>query len=132
MGIVLNILGTGFAFLVAGGLIKDMKEENKRKESICNFDNGISRDEFYNIVKLVGKSIQRVTNLYADGPIVYGMVRSQSGISDWKFKVDFNDYGKITGKYWLTTDNSDSKIPKVVADRIAQQIDYIKANKKDK
>lgn len=74
------------------------------------------------MVKRGGKGIRRITSLYAEGAMVYGTVHSQSGISDWCFSVDFNDYGKLTGAYWISTDNNDSDIPKVVADRIAQQI----------
>lgn len=74
------------------------------------------------MVKCGGKGLRRITSLYAEGTIVYGTVRSQSGISEWCFKIDFNDYGSLTGTYWLSTDNNDSSIPKIVANRIAQQI----------
>lgn len=46
------------------------------------------------MVKRGGKGIRRITSLYAEGTMVYGTVRSQSGISDWCFRIDFNDYGK--------------------------------------
>lgn len=74
------------------------------------------------MVKCGGKGIRRITSLYAEGAMVYGTVRSNSGISDWCFRIDFNDYGKLTGAYWLSTGNIDSNIPKLVASRIAQQI----------
>ena len=54
--------------------------------------------------------------------MVYGTVRTQSGLSEWDFKVDFNDYGHITGKYWLSSDNDDSNIPGHVADNMSTMI----------
>jgi len=43
-------------------------------------------------------------------------------LSEWNFKVDFNDYGHLTGQYWLTSDNDDSNIPSHVADNISSMI----------
>lgn len=122
MGIFLKALGIGL--LVAGirGVRHDIKEEEERKETICYFDGKISKEEFYGMVKRSGKGIRRITGLYAKETIVYGIVRSQSGLSNWSFTIDFNDYGDLTGKCWISTDNNDSNIPKIVADRIAQQI----------
>lgn len=63
-----------------------------------------------------------MTNLNIEGPIVYGTVRSQSGISDWSFTIDFNDFGRITGSYWLSSDNRDSEIPSTIAKRMKSDI----------
>lgn len=125
MGFFAKAIGIG---LVAAGVKvakHNIKEENRRKNTVCNFDSGISREEFCVMVKRGGEGIRRITNLYAEGAIAYGTIRSQSGISDWCFRIDFNDYGQLTGRYWITTDNDDSDIPSVVAERIAKQIqDY--------
>ena len=126
MGILLNALGVCFGSIIAVAGIQKIKhnieEENRRKNTVCRFDGDISKEEFYVMVKRSKKGIKRITSLYADGTIVYGTVRSQSGLSDWGFSIDFNDYGKLTGAYWLSTDNNDSNIPKTVAKRIAEQI----------
>jgi hypothetical protein len=117
--------GVALAGLAAFGIkkIKDeINETNKRKSIACDFDNGISEKEFNEIVIRIGKGIKRISSLYANGTNVYGVVRSQSGISEWKFYIDFNDYGNLTGRYWITSDNDDSDIPKIVAERIAQQV----------
>lgn len=125
MVIFLLALGVGLVIVVINIIKHNIIKKNRRKRTICRFDGKISKDVFYDMVKRGGVGIRRIINLYAEGPIVYGTVRSQSGISDWRFKIDFNDYGKITGTYWLSTDNDDSDIPKIVADRISQQInDY--------
>lgn len=129
MGFLLTTLGIG---LVAVGIKKissNIAEENRRRDTVCYFDGDISKEDFYMMVKCSRKGIRRIINLYAENTMVYGTVRSQSGISDWNFEIDFNDYGNLTGTYWLYTDHEDSNIPKTVADRIAQQIkaysDYI-------
>ncbi len=121
MGFLLKALGVGLAVAGVKKIKHNIEEENRRKNTVCRFDGEISKEEFYVMVKRGGKGIRRITSLYAEGAMVYGTVRSQSGISDWRFRIDFNDYGKLTGAYWLSTDNDDSDIPKIVADRIAQQ-----------
>lgn len=82
----------------------------------------ITDKAFYDIVDHVRKDIKRVTFLDANIPIVYGGVRSNSGISDWYFQIDFNDNGKITGNYEVKTDNDDSPIPYQIANRISKAI----------
>jgi hypothetical protein len=122
MKFLLKALGIGLIVAGVKRIRDDIKEEKRRRNTICLFDGEISKEEFYVMVKRGRKGLRRITNLYAEGTMVYGTVRSQSGISEWCFQIDFNDYGKLTGKYWLSTDNNDSSIPKLVADRIAQQI----------
>lgn len=58
------------------------------------------------------------------------MVLSQSGISEWEFELDFNDYGKITGSYWIYSDNYDSMIPKALGNSIQEEINCL-YNKED-
>lgn len=132
MGIFLKAVGIGIA--LSG--IKKVKnkwdeeerqrkeEENRRINSVCTFDD-ISEAEFREMVQRARKGIKRISSLQVEGPMIYGTVRSQSGISDWDFKIDFNDYGNLTGSYWLSFDNKDSNIPTVLANRIVKQInDY--------
>ena len=94
------------------------EEERRRTSKPCTFSDGISREQFEEIVKKSGKHIKRIANLSVDGTTVYGTVRAQSGLSEWNFRIDFNDYGHLTGEYWLFSDNDDSNIPKRVADNI--------------
>lgn len=77
------------------------------------------------MVRHSAKGIKRLADLRVDNTIVYGKVRSQSGLSEWQFQIDFNDYGVLTGSYWISSDNNDSSLPTVLADRIAQQIKAI-------
>lgn len=100
----------------------EKEKEEKRRNTPCYFDGAISMNLFDEIVTTNRKRIKRLTHLKAEGPIVYGTVQSQSGISDWNFKIDFNDFGDITGKYWLSSENDDSSIPETVAERISTAI----------
>lgn len=103
-----------------GSLIhKDIKEERIRKNTPCNFIDGISKEQFEIIARQAGKHIRRLKDLSVDGPVVSGTVQTNSGLNEWYFEADFNDYGHITGRYWLSSDNDDSSIPKHVADNIS-------------
>lgn len=103
-------------------LIEEMKNVNernrrtkvnaKRKAMPCYFKDGISVNEFAGIANKCGKKIKRIRKVDVEGPIVYCVAESQSGYSEWKFELDFNDWGHITGTYWTQTDNDDSLIPR--------------------
>ena len=84
----------------------------KRISTPCFFRDGISLDEFTDIANKCGKKLKRVKRVKVKGPVVYCTVESQSGYSEWEFKVDFNDWGHVTGTYWPQADNDDSSIPK--------------------
>ena len=116
----------GFWKFVVGAVVTALavintNEDKKRRNTHCNFSDGISENDFAALSMCAGKGVKRLT-LFVKGTVVYGKVRSQSGLSEWNFEVDYNDYGHITGKYWLWSDNTDSKIPQVVADRISSSI----------
>ena len=49
-------------------------------------------------------------------------VKSNSGLSTWSAELDFNDYGHLTGAYWLSTENTQSIIPKHFADALQEQV----------
>ena len=49
-------------------------------------------------------------------------VRSNSGLTTWSARVDFNDYGHLTGNYWLETDNTESVIPEHFANSMQAEI----------
>lgn len=101
---------------------KERAQEELRKNTPCKFDNGLTETDFNFLVKDAAPHIKRLTSLTSNGSIVYGTVRSQSGITTWKFNIDFNDYGNITGKYWLRSENTDSDIPYSIANHISNAI----------
>lgn len=130
MGKFLNILGVaalGTGLLMLRNKNKEaLAEEERRKNTVCKFDDEkLSQKEFENIVVQICKHIKRINNINVNGPIINGTVRSQSGISSWKFIIDFNDYGKITGRYWIFSNNKDSVIPTAIANMVKEHIEEL-------
>ena len=124
MGFWNKLAGAGLVAGLAGLAIKAAKnihEEAQRKACEVEWDN-IAEEEFEEIAENAARTIKRLTGIKVIGPVVYGSVRSQSGLTDWSFTLDFNDYGHITGTCWRTQDNEDSKIPNVLKERIQEEI----------
>lgn len=113
----MGILGVG----AAAAVIWSIADEHKRKNSVVDYSEGISEEEFEIIAISAAKPIKRLW-VTVDSPIVYGTVQSESGISTWKFTLDFNDYGHITGNYWKNTENEDSSIPDKLGEEIKRVI----------
>lgn len=127
MGKIFNaiaVVTAGTGLLILGKKAREKAAEEKRRKSICcSFNDGISQNEFNDIVCLSIKNIKRLSETHIDGAILYGTVLSKSGISTWRFSIDFNDYGHITGRYWVSSDNNDSDIPLAIANRIKTYIE---------
>ena len=102
------------------------KEEETRQrqlESFCSYSDGVSREQFEEIVKKAEKIIRkRHISLEINGSYVNGTVESTTGLSTWDFWLNFNDQGHLTGYYYLYSDNDDSRIPEVIGDYIQQQV----------
>ena len=136
MGVLGLVIGAGIAGLAIKKARKNAREAEKRRREAaeivaeqerrrntpCQFVDGFTEIEFRQMVLNAGNSIKRIKRITMDGPFVFGVVHSQSGISEWEFKLDVNDYGHITGKYWLSSDNEDSNIPNRLGDLICQAI----------
>ena len=95
-----------------------------KREAPCLFEDGISQSEFVKIVESEASYIshKRLRDVTVSWSTVYGTVRSQSGLSDWSFSLDFNDFGHLTGRFWATSDNNDSILPKSLGKRISDEI----------
>lgn len=124
---VLILIVFGLVFFII--IHKNRKEEKKRREetarrkSLWNgFMDDISEEDFINIVTSCIRPSNRIKEITTKGPIVYGTVYTQSRLSEWDFEIDFNDYGHITGSYWLTSDNDDSSIPRHIAESIKEAL----------
>ena len=98
------------------------EDEEKRACTPCDFSDGISEEDFEDIAHKAAKRIKRIADVTVDGTLICVAVRTQSGINTWGFRLDFNDYGHITGSYWWKTDNHDSKIPEALGDMIQAAI----------
>ena len=103
---------------------REEAEENRRQSTPCLFLDGLSRSDFEDIVYNNANRVKRIKRVTVNGPHVHGRVVTNSGISEWDFHIDFNDYGRITGKYWLSADNYDSTIPTGLAESIADDIKW--------
>ena len=99
---------------------REREEKERRRSYPCNFNNNITKENFIITVYDCCKSIKRINKITIDGAIIHGVVTSQSGLSEWEFSIDFNDYGKLTGNYWIESDNEDSVIPEVLAKKIVE------------
>lgn len=116
---ILGIVAVGTGLLVVRKKNKEaIEEEERRKNTLCKFDEKLSQEDFKNIAYQNCKRIKRIHDLNIVGPIISAAVYSQSGISSWQFTIDFNDYGRITGRYWISSNNDDSSIPSIIADNI--------------
>lgn len=70
----------------------------------------------------LAKRTPRVQDVLVTGMIVTLHVKSNSGLTRWAAKIDFNDYGHLTGAYWLETENSDSLVPEHFARALQSQV----------
>ena len=122
----LDKLLTGGAVVLVGALartaFRDAQETQRRKNSPLCFDDGLTQNEFIEIARDVAKRTPRVGDVVITGMTVSLYVRSNSGLTTWTAEVDFNDYGHLTGAYWLGTENSDSLIPEHFANAVQAQI----------
>lgn len=126
----MSFLGT--VALIAAGAGISVAAFNKIKDEIEYkldelheqklFSGNISKTEFEKIVKEAGEGIPRLMEIEANGAFVCGTVESKSGLTEWKFYIDFDDHGHITGSYILKSRNTDSAIPNAVATRIQRRI----------
>lgn len=123
LGVIGAIATAGFVGIVAHQNWLNAERDRQRRETPCHFDEGITENDLDEFARNAKKGIRRIRSVHAKGPSVYGTVRSQSGISEWSFELDFNDWGHITGQYWERSENSDSQIPRLIGDRIKEEIE---------
>ena len=118
---LLTVAGLGVIAWGAKKIIEHSKEEDRRKAMPVQYNDRLSKELFHSIVIQEAKKIKRL-DVEIQGSTVHGTVKSVSGLSNWNFSLDFNDYGIITGKYWTFSENSDSSIPDVLGKNISDAI----------
>lgn len=132
MGLVDKAL-VGGAVVLAGFLARTLhdagkefkrqaEEEQRRKNSPLVLDPRLGYQDFQDLVGEIAKTTPRVVGVRISGLVVFLEVRSNSGLTTWSATIDFNDYGHLTGRYWLTTENTQSPIPNVFADSVKVEI----------
>lgn len=125
MGLLDKLLAAGGVAVVgaaATGAYRNAQETKRRKNSPLCFDEGMTQNEFIEIVREAAERAPRVQNVVTTGMSVTLYVKSNSGLSTWKAEIDFNDYGHLTGEYWLQSENPDSLIPKYFVNAVRAQI----------
>jgi len=125
VGFLEKVLWVGGAAVVGAavrGSRKAAREHQRRVGSPLSFDDGITEQEFARIAETAARGLPRLESVHVDGMTCAVRVRSNSGLSTWTARVDFNDYGHLTGTYWLKTENADSIIPEHLAKVIQAEI----------
>ena len=117
----MGLARTVFHILTLG--IVDSNEEFERKNTPCRFSSALTQSDFKELAISVAKPIKRL-RVSVENEFVIGEVRTSSGINTWTFKLDFNDYGRISGRYWFRfRDNADSQIPDSYAKQLKSAIE---------
>ncbi|WP_251197387.1 hypothetical protein [Anaerotardibacter muris] len=110
---VLDIISS--PFIALGEYFEEQKrlfeEEKRRKESPCVFSDGISKERFAELTREAARETIRIESFDINEMTVIIHVKSQSGLTSWNASIDYSDYGHLTGRYWLTTENNESLIP---------------------
>lgn len=99
--------------------VKAKAEWDRASES---FRDDVTQEELEEIVASTRRSVKRLESLTVVGHRVYGAVATLSGISSWKFVIDFDYEGHLTSDYTVASSNEDSGIPERVAVLIAKGI----------
>lgn len=120
------ILCTWAVFKVAKKHEQWVHSDEYRRKQICNFDEVITESVFDTIAKYELKYLSRLDYYEISGPKVYVCVYSQSGASSWKFCLDYNDFGRVSGEYWVYSENHKSSIPETIGNRIKRDIEKCK------
>ena len=93
-----------------------------RARTPCRFADGITQREFIDLAQKIGKQIKRVEDISIYGAQIVGKVQSQTGLSQWTFTIDYNDWGHLTGTRWTWSENKDSSIPDVFGKLLSREI----------
>ena len=102
--------------------LQNAQETKRRKSSPLCFDEVVTKSQFIETARDVAMRTPRVEDVTVTGMTVFLRVGSISGLSTWGAEIDFNDYGHLTGAYWLRTENDDSLIPHHFANAMQAQI----------
>ena len=123
-------MGLGNKLIIASGITllsnvvttKEKRENERRRQSPLSFDPRLTQHDFHSIVRDLAARTTRVKGATINGLVVSLDVSPISRLGSWTAEIDFNDYGHLTGRYWLVTATPDSAIPKNFAGMVGQEI----------
>jgi hypothetical protein len=125
VGFLDKLLVGGVAALIGGGFVQSYRsaqETKRRKSTPMMFDDRITQQDFVTISTRIAERTPRISRITTIGVTVLLEVRSNSGLSTWTAEIDFNDYGRLTGNYWLQSANTQSPIPEFFAHALQEEI----------
>jgi hypothetical protein len=115
------LIGGGLAWL-ARTMHRNALEEQRRRDSPLTFEDGLTREDFEALATATARQTPRVVRSEVVGMTVHLHIQSISGLSEWQARVDFNDYGHLTGRRWIESENDDSQVPSYFADTMSAEI----------
>ncbi|WP_062464736.1 hypothetical protein [Demequina soli] len=107
---------------VAALVLKDAAETRRRRNTPIEFDERLTHRDFEMMVEEAAAKVPRLKSFSISGLAVTLLVESNSGVSTWTAEADFNDYGRLTGTYWLTSENDQSPLPKFFANAVSESV----------
>lgn len=133
MGLIGRAMKSGAAALLVAGVLEIVSEsfreakraadeEVRRRAAPLCFGDGISQSQFTHLATKTARTMPRLQHVTVAGMTVTLYMRSITGLTNWTARVDFSDYGRLTGSWWLESDNDDSPIPERFAETMAEQI----------
>ena len=111
---------------IANKYDKWKRSDKYRRKQVCSFDDSITEHDFERIIKHELERLKRLEHYEIRGALVFVYIYSQSGASIWHFCLDYNDFGYVTGEYWVYSENLKSSIPVELGDRIKRDIELCK------
>lgn len=124
-------MGLGDKLIIASGLgllssvvtSKEEREAERRRQCALSFDPRLTQRDFHDLILGLAARTPRIKGATINGLVVSLDVTPKSRLGSWTAEVDFNDYGRLTGRHWLVVaPNRDSAIPKQFASRVGQEI----------
>ena len=126
-GKVVNIILEVHSWNSQERLEKKQDEELRQSLSI-QFPEFLNQEEFNRIIHEETDKINRFKKVEINQALINFEVYSNSRISTWCFTLDYNDYGILTEKVRISSENTDSSMPKNVSLRISERLNDILKN----
>ena len=108
--------------------LEKKQDEELRQSLSIQFPEFLNQEEFNRIIHEESAKIIRINEVEINQALINFEVYSNSRISTWCFTLDYNDYGILTGKVIISSENSDSSIPENISLRISERLNEILKN----
>ena len=107
----------------------EKKQDDELRHSLSiQFPEFLNQEEFNRIIHEETDKINRFKKVEINQALISFEVYSNSRISTWCFTLEYNDYGILTGKVRISSENSDSSFPENISLRISERLIEILKN----